>query len=32
MEACPVDIEEIHAVRSMTMFNKYLHIVNKKWL
>ena len=25
MEACPADIEEIHAVRSMTMFNKYIH-------
>ena len=32
METCPADIEEIHIVRSMTMFDKYLHIMKKKWL
>ena len=31
MESCPVDIEEIRAVRSMMIFDKYLHIVNKNW-
>ena len=32
METCPADIEEIRAVRSMMMFDKYLYIINKNWL
>ena len=31
METCPVDIEEIRAVRSMMIFDRYLLIVNKNW-